>query len=180
MQEADGGVIAGGYQVKIFVNQALWPTGRIIHGRRSKGWGRRFAWLRVWWNKPQYGRVFSLPVTSVSHIRFRNWTRPMSVKLSMWICYINILYRNYTYVIRKRNLTTYLLFQKFHYMFRPLRAIFRWYFWRFLTLLGYIHHLYKCEAIYCFLICMYTMQRKFLKYTTFYIRITQNAYKSFT
>jgi hypothetical protein len=24
-----------------------------------------------------------------------------------------------------------------------------------------IHHLYKCEAIYCFLICMYTMLRKF-------------------
>jgi hypothetical protein len=105
--------------------------------------------------------------------------------LSLWgasccvtyICYINILHNNYTYVIRKRNLTTYLLFQKFRYMFRPLQAIFKWYFWRFLTLLRYIHHLYKREAIYCFLICMYTLLRTFLKYTTFYSRITQNAYK---
>jgi hypothetical protein len=32
-----------------------------------------------------------------------------------YICYINILHKNYTYVIRKRNLTTSLLFQKFHY-----------------------------------------------------------------
>jgi hypothetical protein len=64
--------------------------------------------------------------------------------------YINILHKNYTYVIRKRNLKTSLLLQKmFHYMFRPLRGTFRWYFWRFLTLLQYIHHLYKCEAIYC-------------------------------
>jgi hypothetical protein len=50
--------------------------------------------------------------------------------------------------------------KKCHHMFRPLRVIFRWYFWRFLTLLRYIHHLYKCEAIYCLLICMYTMLRK--------------------
>jgi hypothetical protein len=60
---------------------------------------------------------------------------------------------------------------KSHYMFRPLLAIFRWYFWRFLTLLQHIHHLYKCEAIYCFLICMYTMLRKFIKYTIFYTEL---------
>jgi hypothetical protein len=41
------------------------------------------------------------------------------------ICYINILHKNYirVYVIRKRNLTTSLFFQKFHYMFRLIWAI---------------------------------------------------------
>jgi hypothetical protein len=61
--------------------------------------------------------------------------------------YLYMLYKHITkktiHVIRKCNLITSLLFQKFHYMFRPLRAIFRWYFLRFLTLLRYIHHLYK-------------------------------------
>jgi hypothetical protein len=34
---------------------------------------------------------------------------------------VNILHKNYTYVIRKRNLTTSLLFQKIvYYIFRPL------------------------------------------------------------
>jgi hypothetical protein len=96
-----------------------------------------------------------------------------------------ILYKhttqNYTYVIRKHNLTTSLLFQKISLHVSAatghLQVIF---FLRFLTLLRYIHRLYKCEAIYCFLICMYTLLRKFLKYTTFYIRITQNAYNIFT
>jgi hypothetical protein len=122
--------------------------------------GRRKAectWARRW------------PIFLFRHFR-------SSVVSTCYTCYINILHKNYTYVIRKRNLTTSSLFQKFHYLFRPLRAIFMWYFWRFLTLLRYIHHLYKFEALYCFLICMYTMLRKFLRYTTFYIRITQNAY----
>jgi hypothetical protein len=45
-------------------------------------------------------------------------------------------------------------------MFRPLRAILMWYFLRFLTLLRYIHHLDKCEAIYIIL----CLKRNLLKW----------------
>jgi hypothetical protein len=48
-------------------------------------------------------------------------------------------------------------------------------FLKILTLLQHIHNFYKCEAIYCFLICMYTMLRKF-KIHNFYIGL-HNAYK---
>jgi hypothetical protein len=86
------------------------------------------------------------------------------------LCYINIPRKKLYICDPQTQLNNFFTPPKTHYMFWPLRAIFKRYFLRFLTLLQHIHHLYKCEAIYCFLICMYVYNAKeVFKHTTFYI-----------
>jgi Na+/H+ antiporter NhaD/arsenite permease-like protein len=64
-------------------------------------------------------------------------------------------------VICKTQLITSLLSQNLTTCFGPPTGHLQVIFLKILTLQQYIHHLYKCEAIYCFLICMYTMLREF-------------------
>jgi hypothetical protein len=49
----------------------------------------------------------------------KSLNRKIGYKVYICIYYINILHKNYTYVIRKRNLTTSLLFQNFTTCFDP-------------------------------------------------------------
>jgi hypothetical protein len=80
--------------------------------------------------------------------------------------YIQILYKHTTQKLYicdpQTQLTTSLLFQNL--TTGHLQVIF----FKILTLLQHIHHFYKYEAIYCFLIYMYTRLRKF-KIHNFYI-----------
>jgi hypothetical protein len=73
-------------------------------------------------SQPTLRRNISLPLSGSKSMSCKKLTRRRNV------CYIYIPHKNYIYICYPQTQLNFFTLPKFHYMFRPLRAIFRWYF----------------------------------------------------